>query len=106
MSPGTMPRRCWPTARTGNLPASIAYSSGRSAIADRIDVLPLSPARQCATSYNFGMRAPFAQRDARPHAGAVDQRRHNADLLVDVLARATAARGPVGVQRFDFVADD
>ena len=27
---------------------------------DRIDVLPLSPARQCARSYSFGMRAPFA----------------------------------------------
>ena len=69
-------------------------------------MLPLSPARQCARSYSFGMRAPFAQGHVARHARAIDQRGHDADLLGDVLARAAATRGTVRVERLDLVADD
>src|SRR5436190_2482400 len=71
-----------------------------------MDVSPLSPARQCARSYSFGMRASFVQGHAARHQGTIDQRGYDADLLGDRFARATATRWTVCVERFDLIADD
>src|SRR3954469_18552349 len=74
-------------------------------MSERIDVSPLSPARQCARSYSFGMRRPLAQGDLRLHPFTIDQGRHDADLLVDILARTASTGGTGGIERFDFLAD-
>src|SRR5947207_3175272 len=71
-----------------------------------MEVLPLSPARQCATSYNFGMGAPLALGDFRADAGAIEQRGNDADLLGNVFAGAAAPGRAIGVQSLDLVADD
>jgi len=52
------------------------------------------------------MRAPFPKLDTGLDTRTVEQCRHNADLLVDVLARTPAARRAVGVQSLDLIADD
>src|SRR5262252_8190583 len=75
-------------------------------MSDRIEVSPLSPARQCARSYSLVIKRPVVDRGADAHALAVDERGYDADLLVHVLARPAAARRAVQIQRFDFLADD
>src|ERR1022692_2746040 len=75
-------------------------------MSERMDVSPLSPARQCASSCSFGIARPLLDRHLRRNALPVDQRRDDADLLMDILAGAAPARGTVGVERLDFFADD
>src|SRR5215813_10851785 len=72
-------------------------------MSDRIEVLPLSPARQCARSCSLGIARPLLDGDAGGNSLAVDQSRHDADLLVHVFARAAATARPVGVQSFDLL---
>src|SRR5215467_2169679 len=74
-------------------------------MSDRIEVLPLSPARQCASSCSFGIARPLLDGDTCRDLLAVDHGRHDADLLVHVLAGATTTARPIGVQRFDLFAD-
>ena len=79
--------------------------ASRYAISDRMDVLPLSPARQCARSYSFFFTPPLPHRHFASDFLARDQAGDDADLLVHVLARAAAAARPVRPQRFDLLAD-
>src|SRR6266700_4983171 len=74
-------------------------------MSDRIDVSPLSPARQCASSCSLRIARPLSQRHLGGDLHALDQRRDDPDLLLHVFARAAATRRAVGVERFDFLAD-
>src|SRR5438477_481121 len=73
---------------------------------DKMDVLPLSPARQCAMSYSRRLIRPILDHDRWRNFGSIDQRGYDADLLCDVFTRAAAAGGTVEIQRFDLFADD
>src|SRR5215469_13944043 len=106
MPPRTMSCRCLATASTVTRSTSSGKSSPRYAITERIEVSPLSPARQCASSCSLGIARPLLQGDLRGDSLAFEQSRDDADLFPYVLARAAARRGPVGVERFDFLADD
>src|SRR5271166_5401144 len=100
-----MPCRCFATASTVTRSTSRGKSSARYAITDRIEVLPLSPARQCARSCSLGIARPLFQGDLSGNPFPLKQSRDDSDLLLNVLARATAASRPIGVQRLDFFAD-
>src|ERR1700719_1076137 len=73
---------------------------------DKMDVLPLSPARQCARSYSRRLIRPILDRDAWSDFGSVDEDGYDADLLGHAFARAAPSRGAVEVQRFDLLAHD
>src|SRR6185369_17562036 len=81
-------------------------SLSRYAISDRIDVLPLSPARQWARSYSFFFTPPLPHCHFGFDFVARDEAGDHADLLVHVLARAAAAARSVGPQRLDFFTDE
>ena len=57
-------------------------------------------------SYSRRLIRPFPDRDLRCYFGAVDECRHDADLLGDELARSAAAGGAVEIERLDFLADE
>src|ERR1700720_3396820 len=73
---------------------------------DKMDVLPLSPARQCAMSYSRRLIGPFLDRDQRRNFGSVDKSGYDAHLLGHAFAGAAAAGRTIEVQRFDFFAYD
>src|SRR4051794_7442530 len=52
------------------------------------------------------MRVPFAESDFARHTRAVEERRHDADLLGDELSRSASARGTVRIKGLDLVTDD